>query len=675
MDFRPRGFFVIRNMKKQEVLAFMRSSIWILAAGMVWLVPAGKAAESVNRHYPVNLEPLVQSEFVALPLGTVKPAGWLKDQLTLQANGLTGHLDEFWESLSNSAWKGGTGDAWERGPYYLDGLVPLAYLLEDARLLDKVKSWIEPILASGQPDGWFGPLQNKDRWPLAVALKVLSQYYEATSDARALTIIKNYFHFLENNPPDWPDKDWRGVRAMENLVTAYWLYRRTGDPRVLKTAEIIYKNCFDWTGLFNQFPFDDAWTQKRTGYGHPCHVVNLGMAIKYPGLIYVLAKEEPYRQGSFSAIQNLDRYHGQAAGRYSGDEHLSGRHPSQGTELCGVVEFMFSLENLIEIFGDPALADRLEVLAYNANPGTCTPDYWAHQYDQQANQVLCTVAKRNWSTNGNASNLYGLEPNFGCCTANMHQGWPKFVSHLWMATHDQGMAAVAYGPSVVTARVADGQTVQITEETQYPFEGNIRFSLAMERSVRFPLYLRIPAWAEGATATAGGQILRPKAGLFFPITRDWQPGDIVTLDLPMKIRTETRYNGAVSIRRGPLYFSLKIEEHFKKLKSYHDTLPVADWAIYPITPWNFGLALDRDNPGESVEIRTRPVSSVPFSHEDAPVVLKVKGRMLPEWTLVDNSAGAPPPGPVVSDQPLADLELIPYGNTRLRITEFPLLAE
>jgi len=102
---------------------------------------------------------------------------------------------------------------------------------------------------------------------------------------------------------------------------------------------------------------------------------------------------------------------------------------------------------------------------------------------------------------------------------------------------------------------------------------------------------------------------------------------------------------------------------------------VADWAIYPITPWNFGLALDRDNPGESVEIRTRPVSSVPFSHEDAPVVLKVKGRMLPEWTLVDNSAGAPPPGPVVSDQPLADLELIPYGNTRLRITEFPLLAE
>ena len=659
----------------EEVTLFMKPCIWILAAGMIWQASLGQAAESLNRHYPVNREPLLRTQFVALPLGAVKPAGWLKDQLTIQANGLTGHLDEFWESLFNSAWKGGTGDAWERGPYYLDGLVPLAYVLEDPRLIEKVKAWIEPILASGRPDGWFGPERNQDRWPLAVALKVLTQYHEATNDARALTVIQNYFQYLDNTPPDWPDKDWRGVRAMENLVTAYWLHRRTGDPAVLRTAEIIYKNCFDWTNHFINFPYDDAWTQKRTGYGHPCHVVNLAMAIKYPGLIYELAKKEPYSQGSYAAIKNLDRFHGQVAGRYAADEHLSGRHPSQGMELCGVVEFMFSLENLIEIYGDSLLSDRLELLAYNANPGTCTPDYWAHQYDQQANQVLCTVAKRHWSTNGDYSNLYGLEPNFGCCTANMHQGWPKFVSHLWMASQDQGLAAVAYGPSVVTAKVAYGQAVTITEETNYPFEGSIRFTFDMEDSVEFPLYLRVPAWAEGAEVSVGGNSLRPKAGSFFSIAREWQSGDVVQLTLPMKIRTETRYNDSVSVMRGPLYFSLKIGEHFKKLKSYHDTLPVADWAVYPATPWNYGLVLDRGNPEDGVQVINRPVSPVPFSNEDAPVVLKIKGRLLPEWTLVDNSADAPPQSPVVSDQPLANLELIPYGSTRLRITEFPVLGK
>ncbi|HPM81571.1 MAG TPA: hypothetical protein PLF81_12775, partial [Candidatus Anammoximicrobium sp.] len=146
-------------------------------------------AEELNRHFPTNRPPLQPTKFVALPLGSVKPQGWLKDQLTIQANGLTGHLDEFWPPLVKTGWKGSDGESWERGPYYLDGLVPLAYLLDDPRLIAKTRPWLEGILASGQPDGWFGPAKNKDRWPLAVALKVLTQYHEATGDPRALELL------------------------------------------------------------------------------------------------------------------------------------------------------------------------------------------------------------------------------------------------------------------------------------------------------------------------------------------------------------------------------------------------------------------------------------------------------------------------------------------------------
>ena len=650
----------------------MRKIIWIA----ILLIGATVQGFSANQHYPVNKEPMLQSQFVALPLGTVKPDGWLKDQLTIQANGLTGHLDEFWESVSNSAWKGGSGDSWERGPYYLDGLVPLAYLLDDERLIEKVESWMEPILASGRDNGWFGPKKNNDRWPLAVGLKVLIQYYEATKDERALNIVKNYFEYLNNTPPDWPDRDWRGVRAMENLVTAYWLYRRTGDPDVLKAAETIYMHCYDWTKFFNHFPYNKEWVDSQNKrYSHLCHVVNLAMAIKYPGLVYQLSKEERFKQGSYSAIANLDKYHGQVAGRYSGDEHLSGRHPSQGTELCGVVEYMFSLENLVEFFGDPAFADRLEVLAYNAQPGTCTPDYWAHQYDQQANQVLCTVDRRQWSTNGDYSNLYGLEPNFGCCTANMHQGWPKFVSHLWMATQDNGLAAVAYGPSVVTAKVADGEVVTVREETNYPFDGTIHLIVETGKPVKFPLQVRIPQWAEGATVRVGKETVRPKAGTFYTVDRTWESGDDVSVILPMNLRTETRYNGSASILWGPLYLSLKIGEEFKTLKKYSETLPVVDYAIFPTTPWNYALQLDREHPEKSAKVLIREVGKVPYANDAAPVVVTVKGRMLPEWTMKNNSADAPPQSPVVSEQPLTELELIPYGSTRLRITEFPVLAK
>jgi len=654
----------------------MTQSVVIVLCVLGLLATCGLAAEPANKHYPVNREPLVQTRFVPLPLGAVKPDGWLKEQLKIQANGLTGHLDEFWPSLAKNAWKGDKdGEAWERGPYYLDGLVPLAYQLNDPRLLAKVKTWIEPILASGKPDGWFGPERNKDRWPLAVAMKVLIQYQEATGDPRVIPLLTNYFKYLKTAPPDWPDKEWRGVRAMENVIAAYWLYNRTGDKTILEVADSIYNTSFKWTDYFLNFPYTDEVMAKGFKPVHASHVVNIAMAVKHPGMRYLQAHDPKLIEAVKTGLASLDKYHGQAAGRFSGDEHLSGRRPTQGTELCAVVEFMFSLENLAMALGEVYYADRLEMLAYNAKPGTCTPNYWAHQYDQQANQVLVSVAKREWSTNDPTSNLYGLEPNYGCCTANMHQGWPKFVAGLWAATHDQGLAMMAYGPSVVRAKVADGTEVTLVEMTEYPFDGVVRVRMDSPHNVKFPLYLRIPGWAAGAKIKAPDQTLEPKAGTFAVIDRLWKNGDVIELTLPMNLRTETRYNNAVSILRGPLYFAVKIGERYKELKRYHETFPVIDWSIEPTTPWNYGLLIDRANPEKSITVEKRKISPLPFDQQNPPVVLKAKGRLIPQWTMVKDSAGDPPVSPVTSDQPLVNVEVIPYGNTRLRVTEIPTLAQ
>ena len=80
--------------------------------------------------------------------------------------------------------------------------------------------------------------------------------------------------------------------------------------------------------------------------------------------------------------------------------------------------------------GDPTLGDRLERIAFNALPGTFTDDMWAHQYNQEPNQVEVSLHRKPCTTDGPESNLFGLEPNFGCCTANFHQGWPKFTTSL-----------------------------------------------------------------------------------------------------------------------------------------------------------------------------------------------------------------------------------------------------
>ncbi|MCU0456449.1 MAG: glycoside hydrolase family 127 protein [Bacteroidales bacterium] len=670
-----------------------------LLISFIIILAGGCGSMGENKNYKHNSKPLISNAYIKLPLGAIKPEGWLKAQLNVQAEGLTGNVDDFWPDLKNSAWRGGTGDAWERGPYYLDGLVPLAWLLDDEKLKEKVKSWIEPILASSRDSGWYGPLKNTDRWPLAVANKVLMQYYEATSDERALDVMMKYFRYIHDNPPDWAAKEWRGVRAMENAVTGYWLYRQTGEEWIPDAIKSIQDNSPDWTAYYEKFPWDSAAVaQKKIPLnwkedGLTAHVVNNAMAIKYPGLWYQQSGDGRYKNAVFEGIEKYDRHHGQAGGRFSGDEHLSGKSPDRGTELCSVVEYMYSLEELYAIFGDNSLADRLELLTFNALPGTTTADMWAHQYDQQSNQVLVTDAERNWTTNGDKSNIYGLMPNFACCLANMHQGWPKFAASLWMASNDNGLAAVAYSPCTVSAKVGRGKNVSITEETEYPFKGFVKMKITTAEPVRFPIYLRVPGWADEITFNFKGKTLTGAAGETVKLLEKWEDGDLITFRIPLDIRVERRFNNSVSILRGPLYYSLRIDKEYKSVKLNYDNFGYkgsVDWEIRPISDWNFGLLIDPVRKERGIDVTENTVAEYPFAdkgdmiwseengaylpwQKDAPVVITARAMKIPGWTLKDNSADLPPRSPVKPGSSTETVQLVPYGCTRLRITEFPVI--
>jgi len=672
---------------------------FLLLLATSFLFFSGCGNHDVNVNYKNNPSPLLRNAYIKLPVGAVRPEGWLKSQLEAQAAGLTGNLDDFWPDLVNSSWRGGDGEAWERGPYYLDGLVPLAYILNDENLIKKSKIWIDKIIASSRDSGWYGPAKNKDRWPLAVANKVLMQYYEATGDKQAIDVLTKYFRYLHNTKPDWPNEEWRGVRAMENAVTGYWLYRQTGEPWILETIESIQRNSSDWTSYYEKFPWDSAASADKKiplnwkADGLTAHVVNNAMAIKYPGLWYQQSGDERFKKAVFLGIEKYDLNHGQAGGRFSGDEHLSGKSPNRGTELCSVVEYMFSLEELYEILGDTRLADRLEILTYNALPGTTTPDMWAHQYDQQSNQVLVSGVKRDWSTNGDYSNIYGFSPNFGCCLANMHQGWPKFVESMWMATNDNGLALVSYGPSVVKAIVGKGKEVTVTEDTDYPFKGSVKLTISTEKAIRFPIELRTPHWADSVTIIFNNRSVKVKGGSNYKISKKWKNGDQIFIEIPMEIRIEKRYNNSLSLLRGPLYFSLRIDKEFKSVKIDKDNFGYKgsiDWEIYPTSEWNYGLLIDKGNIMRGLKIAENPIGKYPFadrgdmiwsadsskyipSVHDAPVVITARGIKIPEWVMKNNSADIPPLSPVKPEGDPEIITLVPYGCARLRITEFPVM--
>lgn len=180
---------------------------------------------------------------------------------------------------------------------------------------------------------------------------------------------------------------------------------------------------YDWRMHF-------AGARRRYGFGHDepspdwnldTHVVNNAMGIKAPSLAYRTTHDEADRDAVANAIVTLDTYHGQVTGLFTGDENLAGRDPTRGTELCTVVEYMYTLEELVSSLGEVRFADRLERIAFNALPAQFSADMWPHQYDQQANQVICAVGDYPW-TNSPDANCFGLAPNYGCCTANLHRG-------------------------------------------------------------------------------------------------------------------------------------------------------------------------------------------------------------------------------------------------------------
>ncbi|MHC8950123.1 beta-L-arabinofuranosidase domain-containing protein [Sphingobacterium hungaricum] len=665
-----------------------------------------------------NRSPLIEKPYLELPLGQIKAKGWLEDQLIRMRDGLTGNLDERYEAVigSRNGWLGGDGDAWERGPYWVDGLVPLAYILNDQQLINKAKPWIEWTLTNQREDGYIGPKPLKEKsksepgiqkepvedwWPRMVMLKVLMQYHEATKDPRVISVLTNYFRYQLEELPETPLDQWSfwaNRRGADNLMVVYWLYNLTGDQFLLDLGHLIYKQTFPFQTVFtnshslkptgvdhlypynvsNRYPFNqDLIKNMHVGQQQSFHCVNLAQGIKTPVIYYQQSPDPAFISSVKQAFADIDIFHGQAQGMFGGDEPMHGNAPTQGVEFCSVVEMMYSLESMLPITADVAFADHLEKIAFNALPTQATDDFNHRQYFQTANQVLISKANRNFyedHAHQGTDQCFGLLTGYPCCTSNMHQGWPKFVQNLWYQTADGGVAALVYAPNELTTRLPNGQQVHISEETNYPFEESIRFRISLDKESAFPLHLRIPSWAKQAQVFINGELqsIELKHGTIAKINRNWKDGDQVELLLPMKITTSRWAEMSVAVERGPLIYALKVEEEWSKVadKQFDDY-----YEVYPKSDWNYGLidqALKNPEAGFEVVISNN-TTDYPWNHENTPILLKTKAKKIPSWKLYNHAAGPLPlPFPETEGEAV-DVVLIPYGSSTLRISQFPVV--
>lgn len=636
----------------------------VAASGADVRVLKSPPTDGKNDFYVFNREPLVPNPLAKLPIGAIKPNGWVRGQLDLMVTGMTGRLDEISEFITrDSGWWTGQGKGWEELPYWLKGVGDLGYVLDNREMKIKARKWLDAAIASQQDDGYFGPPENKEKhdlWPNMPMLFAFQSLYESTGDERVIPLMTKYFRYQMSLPvEDLIAGSWQKFRAGDNLESIYWLYNRTGDAWLLDLAKRLHERTADWTGGI----------QSR-------HVVNFAQCFRQPGVYYQQSRDKKHLDAvERNYKEMMDEYGQFPGGMFAADENCrpGKTGAQQAAETCAMVEFMYSDESLLSITGDPTYADRCEYVAFNSLPCSMPPDLKGLHYLTAPNQVQLDSGPEHCYQN--KGTMVSYSPYlYRCCQHNVAQGWPYYAEHLWLATRDNGLAAVLYSACEVKAKVGDGTEVRIGEETDYPFEEQVRFTLHTPREVKFPLTLRIPRWCRGASVSVNGEKLSAKVEplSYVVIDRTWKDGDKVILDLPMEIevRTWTKQNGGVSVSRGPLSYSLKIGEKWVK---YGGTDEWPEREVWPTTPWNYGLVLDAKNPAASFRLgTTQPVKSQPFTLEDAPIELRAKARRVPGWGLELNCPADVPKSPVATSEPVEDITLIPMGCARLRISVFPV---
>ena len=654
----------------------------------------------------------IRRKFEEVPLRSIEPTGWLRRYLENQRDGLTGHLEVAGFPFNTNGWAGrriytqGTEQLeehwwpYEQTGYWVDGMIRCGHLLEDEFLLKKARKTLNYVLDHADGDGYLGPKflkqpKERYRWPHAVLFRAMMAEYSATKDERIVRALRD--HYLSETSPHSRHRDICNVEIM------LWVYEQTKDKRLLNQAVKAYQ---EYNRLTEKSSPDlhplggmidttvKGMLSPRKGFSHG---VTYNEICKLGALLYVYTGEKKFLQGTLNAYRKIDKYQMLIDGVHSSTERLRGREPLDSHETCDIADYTWAVGYLLQITGEAAYADKIERACFNAAPGAVTSDFKALQYFSCPNQVVADKSSNhNLYRRGGARMSYRPQPHVSCCPGEVNRIMPNFAARMWLSDGKGGLVAALYGPSRITAKVGrKQQEVTIVEETDYPFSEVIDFSIRAVKPVQFTLSFRVPGWCRRAKLEVnrrahGGKLRR---GSFVKIKRTFEHNDRIRLILPMEVKLSRWPKGGVGVERGPLVYTLRIEEDWQVDRDEpNQTKEFPAWNLYPVSPWNYALDLTAKDVKEKVQVVHRRVSLEPWSIDSAPIELHVPARRVRGWKIFRSKrVVAEPktlgiikgnftltpdlPEPKTLKKHLAKrvetVRLVPYGCSKLRLTIFP----
>jgi hypothetical protein len=676
-----------------------------IALALVSIADAGERKAPVPVNYARPFEPPTRPALIPLPPGAVEPAGWLRDWCLAARDGFTGHMNEYDDEFKR-AWAPDhqmTGDrlfwykgAWpyEGGGYWFDGLARLGYALHDEALIAQAKGRLYAVAGHMNTDGllflWWLDRRNPDDrkavkaalegWPLwACGLlgRAMTGYYSGSGDKHVLEALEKAYgsdpdclrSITGNMSNPWPAFDtfcWTGNQGIAAALDA--MFKQEGAALVPSLAR--YRTAPD---LNPGTTVDNA------------HVVEFIESTTPWAVGYLWTGDRRYLEAAVGWHDLLERVAMQPHGVPVSDEWYGPTGAFRGSETCDVAGYVWSQICLLFVTGEGRMADRAERAFFNAGPATVSRDFKTHVYFQSPNRFANLSPDFPHGPRAGGG-TYQRKHSPLCCTAALNRIVPWYVTHMWMANYDNGLAATCYGPCKVAALAADRVPVVISCKTDYPFNETIEMSVQPAQEAAFPLDLRIPGWCTAPVLDVNGSAvaIERNPGGFARVHRTWKPGDIVRLTLPMTARLQTGrgaargapYDGAhratqvtipeenstrgapyASVSYGPLLFALPIPD-----------TPDANTPD-PSARWQF--ALDVQDPNLTIQRAPMPAKwDWPLA---APLKLQASAVEV-DWN-PDPKAPRLPLLPVTKRTSPERVTLVPYGCTKFRISMFPVTAE
>lgn len=604
--------------------------------------------------------PFASGRFAPLPAGAVTARGDMRERLvSLRAGLLSRCASLFPEAGESSAWFGGALPGGMLLPATLEASLLTAALLGDDELRRDSLRLCDLVIQAQREDGSFGA-QGETFATRGRMLRAIACAYTLSGERRLLTFMLRYMKHLSEALKAEPLSPRDAMHIADTLEAGIFLYNVTGQRAILPVLNLLISQGADYTSLFHAFPYrtpvhrahpeasilESIAVESDDGYFH--HLLrtadgaNLCEGLRASALCGVVTGSGKHLSAPEAGLARLTKAHGAANGGVTADPLLAGAHPSRGVSAASVGELATSLETLLSCPDGEHGADQLETLVYNAVAAAIAPDYRAVQAVQQCNQLAIDDAVRFPLLAGGASLFTHGDAQ---AVAALLGVWPRFAQHQWMLTRDDGLCAMGYAPCCVRYRLG-GVGVRASVEGDYPRSGSIRITLGVERETAFPLVLRIPAWARGATVAVGGEIVPAEAGSFLTLNRQWHDGDTLLLTLPMGVELIPCFHQAVSVARGPLRFA-----YAPKCSDDSSGLHV-DGA--------FGIALVKDAPIEALT-------------ENGTVKLNAQAVSVTSWGMRGPSCDQPP---IVSEQEHGDafeVALIPYADSTVRLAVLPVV--